>query len=129
MPSTRPPIVASPTVAPLLTARAAGAATALVSLDLGLTHSVATLGDSGVTLPDGHVFAWADVEHVAQDEASHVEGHCFVLHEGGLERVQIFSRAFNRLYSLVATRTAPTLLISGIPMHRIKESDPRRDTI
>jgi hypothetical protein len=69
------------------------------------------------------------IERVARDEAPHTDGHCFVLRNGHLERIQVFSSEFNRLYSLVATQSAPTMLISGIPMHRIKESDPRRDTL
>ena len=124
----RQPIFAAPSVAPLLAGRAAGAATARLSLDLGVSHVDVELSDDGVLLPDRQTLRWEDVERVAHDEASHVEGHCFVLGDGRLERVQVFSPAFNRLYSLVATKTAPTLLISGIPMHRIKESDPRRDT-
>jgi predicted methyltransferase len=87
------------------------------------------LGGEGLRLPDGQLLTWEMVERVAADEASHTEGHCFVLRDGRLERIQIFSPAFNRLYSLVATPAAPTMLISGIPMHRIKNSDPRRDTI
>jgi len=35
----------------------------------------------------------------------------------------------NRFYILMPTSGAPTLLISGIPMHRIKGVDPHRDTL
>src|SRR6266511_3688064 len=105
------PILAAPYVTPLLAARSSETKTARISLDLGLTHVDVRLSDRGAVLPDGQTLIWQDVERAARDEASHVEGHCFVLRDGGLERVQVFSPAFNRLYSLVATKTAPTLLI------------------
>jgi len=35
----------------------------------------------------------------------------------------------NRHYSLMPTERAPTTLISGLPMHRIKDVDPREDTM
>ncbi|MCA9935630.1 MAG: methyltransferase domain-containing protein, partial [Anaerolineales bacterium] len=42
---------------------------------------------------------------------------------------QFFSETFNRFYSLMPTEAAPTMLISGIPMHRIKGTDPHKDTL
>ena len=44
-------------------------------------------------------------------------------------KIQVFSEATNRLYSLMPTEGAPTMLVSGIPMHRIKGTDPYRDTL
>ncbi|MFN2197140.1 MAG: RsmD family RNA methyltransferase, partial [Anaerolineales bacterium] len=35
----------------------------------------------------------------------------------------------NRYYVLMATESAPTMLISGIPMHRIKDTNPHADTL
>ena len=34
-----------------------------------------------------------------------------------------------RAYSLMPTEGAPTLLVWGIPMHRIKGTNPQRDTL
>jgi predicted methyltransferase len=45
------------------------------------------------------------------------------------EKVQRFSERLNRLYSLMPTERAPTLLVSGILMHRIKGIDPYSDTL
>ena len=56
------------------------------------------------------------------------ENGCFLLHDDDLQKVEAFSDFTNRYYSLMPTPTAPTLLISGIPMHRIKDTDPVRDT-
>jgi predicted methyltransferase len=54
---------------------------------------------------------------------------CFLVEEEGLRKVQIFSEATNRLYSLMPTQGPPTMLVSGIPMHRIKGIDPHQDTL
>jgi predicted methyltransferase len=54
---------------------------------------------------------------------------CFLVGEEGLRKVQIFSETTNRLYSLMPTQGAPTMLVSGIPMHRIKGIDPHQDTL
>jgi predicted methyltransferase len=124
----RPPVLSRYSVAPLLAARQAGAPAARVSLDLGRTEVDVPLADEGVLLPDGQLLTWPDVERIAREGAGDLVAPCFVLRDGRLERVQVFSQRFQRLYSLVATATAPTLLISGIPMHRIKDSDPLQDT-
>jgi predicted methyltransferase len=48
---------------------------------------------------------------------------------GEAHKVQVFSDLTNQLYSLMPTARAPTMMISGIPMHRIKGTDPHRDTL
>jgi len=109
----------------LLDARAAGLATAATTLDLGLSTVALGLGDAGVRLPDGRVLAWADVEEIAGEETA-----CFaLLADGTIERIGQFSEALRRHYSLFPTAGAPTLLIGGFSMHRIKGTDPMRDTL
>ena len=44
------------------------------------------------------------------------------------EKVQFFSSETNRFYQLFPTKTAPTLKISGVPMHRHTHVDPLTDT-
>lgn len=44
------------------------------------------------------------------------------------EAVKVFSPETGWLRSLCPTRLAPTVLVSGIPMHRIKNTDPMADT-
>jgi hypothetical protein len=44
------------------------------------------------------------------------------------EKIQAFSERTGRFYSLMPTAAAPTVLISGIAMHRIKGTDPLQDT-
>lgn len=108
----------------LLAVRQAGAATATVSLDLTLTQTVVTCTATGVHLTATAFLSWAQVEEMAADENS-----CFLVTGDELEKIQRFSEETNRHYSLYPTHSAPTLLISGISMHRIKESNPHQDTL
>ena len=108
----------------LLQARQAGQEVAAVSLDLGLTVSEVAIEPAGIRLPDGQSLAWQDVEAIHATRRS-----CFVIREDSAHKIQLFSSATNRLYSLMPTQGAPTMLVSGVPMHRIKGIDPHRDTL
>ena len=107
----------------LLQARKSGEQQATVSLDLGLTSAEVILETGQVCLPDGQVLSWEQVESIQSAENS-----CFTVEQGGLSKVQFFSEQTNLLYALMPTAKAPTMLVSGIPMHRIKGTDPMRDT-
>ncbi|HEY7832660.1 MAG TPA: methyltransferase domain-containing protein [Ktedonobacterales bacterium] len=110
---------------PLLTARAAGASRAAVSLDLGLTTAEVELTGEGIVLPvAGGVLAWAEVERIAN-----AENACFTVEHGVARAIQVFSETTNWLRSLMPTAGAPTMLVSGIAMHRIKHTEPHRDTL
>jgi predicted methyltransferase len=108
---------------PLLAAREQTPGPVQVSLDLNRTQSDVQLTAKGVTLPDGQTLPWPAVEDIADDVnvCYHVEG-------GIAAKIQFFSEEMNRLYTLYPTEAAPTMLISGLPMHRIKGTDPHRDT-
>lgn len=110
-------------VKPLLKARSA-AASVRVSPDLGLTLVDAVFNDTEVTFPGGERLAWDDVARIAEAETS-----CFALEDGAIRKIQEFSETTNRNCSLMPTEGAPTLLIAGFPMHRIKDTDPHRDTL
>jgi predicted methyltransferase len=109
---------------PLLKARGEGQNSATISLDLGLTTSQVLLQADRVLFPDGQWLLWDDVEEVSLSESA-----CFVVEGNTPVKIQRFSESFNRFYSLMPTGRAPTLLISGIPMHRVKGIDPHRDTL
>lgn len=109
---------------PLLRARQSGASRAVASLTLGLTEEEVGLQTDGVQ-PAGHeLIAWRLVEDVAANDSA-----CFLLEEGHARKIQFFSETFNRAYTLYPTASAPTMLISGLPMHRIKGTDPQQDTL
>jgi hypothetical protein len=74
--------------------------------------------------PDGQWLPWPSLEEISRDESV-----CFLVEEGEAHKIQRFSESLGRFYSLMPTSGAPTLLVSGIPMHRIKGTDPRRDTL
>lgn len=111
-------------VAPLLLARTTGVASLLISTDLGLTRTQVSLSSQGVDLPSGEQIGWDVLAEIADDENG-----CFLIQDGAARRIQVFSEETARVYSLYPTTGAPTMLISGIPMHRIKDTDPHKDTL
>jgi predicted methyltransferase len=118
------PVLSHLQVGPILRARQQGESSAVTSLDLGLTTAEVALEPERVVLPDGQWLSWDSLEEISQSESV-----CFVVEENEAEKIQRFSEFLNRFYSLMPTHRAPTLLISGIPMHRIKGTDPHRDTL
>jgi predicted methyltransferase len=107
---------------PLLDTRA-GVESPTVSLDLGVSEVEVLLEDEGIRLPGGSLLPWAVAEEIAESD-----GGCFVIEGGEARKVQVFSEETGRTYGLWATHGAPTMLVSGIPMHRIKGTDPIADT-
>lgn len=110
--------------APLLLARQAGQATARTSLDLGLTTNEVALEAGGAVLPDGRRLPWEAIEEIAGNESV-----CYALQDNGALKIQRFSEVRNLTYVLMPTQRAPTVLISGIQMHRVKDIDPWQDTL
>jgi predicted methyltransferase len=108
----------------LCAARQEGKPSVLVSLDLGLTFTDVSLEPERVLFPNGQWLAWESVEGMLKSELV-----CFVVEDNAPDKIQFFSEFLNRFYSLMPTEGAPTLLVSGIPMHRIKGIDPYRDTL
>ena len=108
----------------LQNAREKGLETTQISLDLGVSTVQVKLDPLGVQVISGEVLSWEGVKSV-------VDAHscCFVIENGAAKAVQFYSEATERLYSLYPTSGAPSMLISGIPMHRIKDTDPHQDTL
>ncbi|MEZ5162508.1 MAG: methyltransferase domain-containing protein [Fimbriimonadaceae bacterium] len=106
--------------AELLNAR--GQTQAEVSLDLGLTRDVVALDSAGVSW-EGRRLDWKQLEKIKKSERK-----CFRWEEDGLHEIRILSEETAWVRSLAPTPSAPTMLVSGFPMHRIKDTDPWRDT-
>lgn len=104
--------------------RQTGRASVPTSPDLGLSTVEVRLESDRAVFPDEQWLSWEEVEAIGQDESV-----CYVVGDEGIEKIQRFSEFLNRAYGLMPTRGAPTLLVSGIPMHRIKDTDPHRDTL
>jgi len=93
-----------------------------VSPDLGLSLVKVQLGDM-VCFPGEEPISWTLVEEIEGKK-----NNCFQVKNGEASSIQVFSEVYNRIYSLYPTQSAPTMLISGIPMHRIKDTDPWKDS-
>lgn len=104
---------------PLLEARKRGQTIVETSTDLGMSKISATLSDEGVSFATGEHLDWANVEKISKSEVK-----CYMVSEQGIEPVQTFSEATGRVCSLLPTRGAPSMLIAGFVMHRIKNTDP-----
>ncbi len=61
-------------------------------------------------------------------EAGRSEHGCFTWDGRQLQAIAAYSEALGRYCSLMATSGAPTLLLAGFPMHRIKNIEPWADT-
>lgn len=118
------PILSHYQARPLLEGRESGETTVQTSFTLGLTQTQVILTTDGVRGPRQELIPWPIVEEIAANDSA-----CFILEDGEAWKVQFFSETLNRAYTLYPTESAPTMLISGLPMHRIKGTDPRRDTL
>ncbi|HEY3280797.1 MAG TPA: spermine synthase [Armatimonadota bacterium] len=108
---------------PLLEAWSRGASQAATSVDLNRSEVEAALEPAGVRYTGGELLGWDDLRRVTEEASV-----CFGLTDAGLVKVQEYSESASHLVSLMPTPRAPTMLLSGIPMHRIKGIDPWEDT-
>jgi predicted methyltransferase len=95
-----------------------------VSPDLGLNLVEVTLELGGAVFPGGEMLSWESIEEINASE-----NNCYIIQEGEPQKILTFSEFTNLAYSLMPTQGAPTMLVSGIPMHRIKGTDPHDDTL
>jgi predicted methyltransferase len=109
---------------PLLEAKRKGQEHADVSLDLGLTTATVALIAEGVVFPNGERLSWQVIEKIRKSAVN-----CFLVEENDARTVQVFSEYTNRMCSLMPTEGAPSMLIAGFLMHRIKDVDPIQDTL
>ncbi|MCX8062741.1 MAG: methyltransferase [Anaerolineales bacterium] len=94
-----------------------------ISLDLGLNTASVVLHPEGVSLPDGQLLGWDAVRQISEAETI-----CYRIEGNIAYPIRAFGYDESRMVSLMPTKGAPTLLIGGLPMHRIKEVDPWEDT-
>ncbi|HKV57089.1 MAG TPA: methyltransferase domain-containing protein [Ktedonobacteraceae bacterium] len=104
---------------PLLEARKRGQVVVETSPDLGMSSTSATLSIEGVSFATGECLDWASIEKISQSEVK-----CYTISAGGIQPIQTYSEATNRLCSLLPAPGAPSMLIAGFIMHRIKDIDP-----
>ncbi len=120
----QPIVLSHVQVAPLIAAYAAGSQQTACSPDLGLSEVQVALSADGVRFPDGELLSWADARAIAAEE-----NKCFTLRNGEIDDIAFFSEHTHWVRTLFPTHRAPTMLVSGITMHRIKGVDPHEDTL
>lgn len=108
----------------ILEAHKQGLSEVKISLDLNLSESEIKLEAEGVLFPAGERLDWKSIEEISGNETA-----CYAVHDRAAKTIKGFSEFSGRVYGLMPTPSAPTMLISGIPMHRIKDTDPYQDTL
>ncbi|MFT5196445.1 MAG: putative methyltransferase [Cellvibrionaceae bacterium] len=96
-----------------------------LSFDLGLTQTQASLSADGLHFADFAPVSWNDLTLITGEENAVFE----LFDDGAVQKVSTFSEELQRSYSLFPTLSAPTMLVSGITMHRIVNCDPHQDTL
>ena len=109
---------------PLLEAKRKGQSSLEISPDLGLSTVTVTLTLEGVIFPDGIHLSWQHIEKISKAQVN-----CFLVEDSAIKSIQVFSETTNRVCSLMPTKGAPSMLIAGFVMHRIKDIDPMQDTL
>ncbi len=97
---------------------------ATTSPDLGLSTVEVTLAPDGVRFASGEWRSWEAARHIVG-----AANQCFTVANGGTQAIVQFSPPSNTLRSLMPTEGAPTTLVSGFSMHRIKGTEPWADSI
>ena len=108
----------------LLKAKQQGITSVQISPDLGLSTVIVTLSSEGIAFPNREHLDWYSIEKISKSEVN-----CFILEDNAVRPIQLFSEYTNRVCSLMPTRGAPSMLIAGFVMHRIKDIDPMQDTL
>jgi uncharacterized protein len=115
-------LLTRPSATTILADLEGGKSATLASLDLG--RSTATLGlEPGVVrFPDGQTLTPGQLQEVVENPDS-----VYAVLEDELEKVTWFAPETSKVYTLRATAGWPALEISGVLMHRIKDTDPKAD--
>jgi predicted methyltransferase len=121
---TQPIVLSYVQTEPLLKARQRGRMTVETSSDLGLSTVTVMLTSEGVTFPNDEHLDWHSIEKISKSEVN-----CFILEDNTIRPIQVLSESTNRVCSLMPTMGAPSMLIAGFVMHRIKDIDPMQDTL
>lgn len=108
----------------MIEARKNGKSVVMVSTDLNLTQSEVSLRPENVLFPTGESLDWKSIEEMVSNETA-----CYYVENNMPKAIKGFSEFSGRVYGLMPTDSAPTMLISGIPMHRIKDTNPHQDTL
>lgn len=107
----------------LLAAHDRGATELRTTRTLGLDFERASLSAEGIRFEGAPLIGWEVLRSIGEDDrrAYRFEG-------GQPTPIQAYSDQVGALRTLCPSAGAPTTLIGGIPMHRIKDADPWQDS-
>ncbi len=115
-------VLAAPQARAILDAADRDATRVTASVDLGRTRAELPLENGTVWFPDGQSLRVDVLDRVVQDPEA-----VYMVMDDELAKVTWFAPETNKVYTLRATGSWPALEISGILMHRIKDTDPKKD--
>ena len=120
---TQPPVLSTYQATKILAARSEEPASVTTSLDLNRSRIELTVDREGLHLPGGAVVGWEVLREIAEEDRK-----VFALGDGEPLAVHLYSDKTGWVRTLCPTESAPTVLVSGFPMHRIKDCNPIKDT-
>lgn len=121
----RRPLLFSQNTMELIKAWKNGKSIAEVSFDLGLSKTQVRLNKNGVLIND-FLIDWEAITMISSNSSDNI----YVLEEdGSIKRLSWYSNRYFYKLKLIKPDTAPTLEISGIHMHRVKDTTPWEDSI
>ncbi len=104
---------------PIIQAIKSGESQVETSLDLNLSRTTINIVWQGVVLPDGQKLNLKQLEKIVKKD-----NKCFLIQDNEIIPIQEFSETTEWMRTLYPTESAPTTLVSGIHMHRIKDVTP-----
>jgi uncharacterized protein len=107
-----------------LKAKREGKSSLAASIDLGMSFIDIQLFETHITLPDGTVISWENIETINANK-----DNCFYIKENEVQKIRGYSEITGRSYSLFPTPDAPAMIIAGFLMHRIKGITPWQSAI
>jgi len=120
----RRPLLFSQNAAKLIEAWENGKNRAEISFDLGLSKTQVELGKDGVLI-NGFLVDWITITTISRD----LNDNIYVLEGESIKKLSWYSNKHFYKLKLVKPDTAPTLEISGIHMHRVKDVTPWEDSV
>ena len=113
------PILSHYQAAVLLKAKQEGRSSLTASIDLGMNSIDIQLLERHITLPDGTAISWENIETINANK-----DNCFNIKKDEVQKIRGYSEIAGRSYSLFPTPDAPSMIIAGFLMHRIKGITP-----
>lgn len=88
-------------------------------MNLGISSVEVQLHPDRLSFPNGITLSWEQIKEIDADH-----DNCFSLSDNTLQAIKAYSADNGRSFSLLPTADAPSLVIAGFPMHRIKQITP-----